>query len=225
MRTAESEQMTAIVAGFASVMKQQGFRKRRHCFNRTMESGLVHVINFWQHPKEPPAWTEVPGLRERRYGTFRVDFGVYVPEIQRSSSPRSDWINEYNCHLRRTSGRLEGATEDMWLALDDPQSVEHTRSTIEDYGLPWLARFPTQDSVLDEFLANGAIAIGMTPAGGLDMADMLIALGRDAEARSVLEAYVSRSVLKSHAQYLADYLTTREHGDLADRITTHDPQV
>lgn len=225
MGTIESEQMAAIVGGFAGMIKQQGFKKRRHCFNRTTEGGLVHVINFWQHPKEPPAWTEVPGLRERRFGTFRVDFGVYVPEITRSGSPRSTWINEYNCHLRRTAGQLEGAREDMWLPLDHPESIEHTRSALVDYGLPWLERFQSHDAVLREFQKQGGIALGMSPAGGLDVADMLVALDRGDEARSVLEQYVSKSVLKSHAQYLADYLTRRGHSDLVDRIQTHDPSV
>ncbi|TNM41133.1 DUF4304 domain-containing protein [Nocardioides albidus] len=223
MATAESEQMAAIVATFAPLMKQQGFRKRRHCFNRTMDSGLVHVANFWQHPKEPAAWTEVSGLRERRYGTFRLDFGVYVPEIKRGGSPRSDWINDYNCHLRRTAGQLEGAQHDMWLPIDDPESVEHTQRSLEEFGFPWLARFASHDAVLDEFHRYGAVGIGMSPAGGLDIADMLIALGRQQEARSVLEGYVSRSVLKSHGQYLSDYLRDRGHPDLVDRIQTHEP--
>ena len=157
MGTAESERMAAIVSIFAGVLKQHGFKKRRHCFNRTTESGLVHVANFWQHPKEPPAWTEAPGLRERRYGTFRLDFGVYVPEITRLGTPRSDWINEYDCHLRRTAGQLQGVLHDMWLPLDDPESVEHTQRSLEEFGFPWLARFPSHDAVLDEFRRRGGV--------------------------------------------------------------------
>jgi hypothetical protein len=63
-------------------------------------------------PKEPPAWTAVPGLRERIYGSFRLDFGVYVPEMQRSHTPRSAWINEYDCQLRRTVGQLRGVRDE-----------------------------------------------------------------------------------------------------------------
>lgn len=222
MGTAESERMAAIVSSFAGVLKQHGFKKRRHCFNRTTESGLVHVANFWQHPKEPPAWTEVPGLRERRYGTFRLDFGVYVPEITRLGTPRSDWINEYDCHLRRTAGELEGVRSDSWLPLDDPQSVVRADRSLRQFGLPWLTRFASHDALLDEFHRHGSVEIGMSPAGGLDIADMLIARGREHEARSVLEDYVGTSVLRSHAQYLADYLRDRGLPDLIDRIHTRE---
>jgi hypothetical protein len=59
-------------------------------------------------PKEPPAWTEMPGLRERLYGKFRLDFGVHIPEIRRMGAPVPGWINEYNCQLRQTIGQLLG---------------------------------------------------------------------------------------------------------------------
>lgn len=54
--------------------------------------------------------------------------------------------------------------------------------------------------------------------GGLDIADMLSALGRPGEARQVLEDYVSRSVVPGHADYLATYLEQAGHPDLVDRI-------
>jgi hypothetical protein len=58
--------MAAIVADHAPMLKRAGSRKRRHGFNRAADDGLIHVVHFWMAPKEPPAWTEVPGLRERR---------------------------------------------------------------------------------------------------------------------------------------------------------------
>ena len=94
--------MPEIVAANAPHLKSAGFRKRRHCFNRRTDDGLVHVVYFWMAPKEPPAWTAVPGLRERLYGHFRLDFGVWVPEITRGGTPKSNWVNEYNCDLRMT---------------------------------------------------------------------------------------------------------------------------
>lgn len=223
MPTPEAEKMAEVVAEHAPLLKAEGFKKRRHSFNRQMESGLVHVVNFWQHPKEPPAWTEVPGLRERRYGTFRLDFGVYVPQIRRTGSPRSEWINEYNCHLRRTIGQLQGSREDLWWPLDDGRSIELARRGLERDGLPWLSRFADHDDVLEAFRTGGPFPIGMSPAGGLDLADMLYALGRKREAREILEEYVAKPVLRSHADYLANYLRNAGQSDLVERITTKDP--
>lgn len=104
--TPEAEAMAKVVARHAPLLRVNGFKKRRHCFNRPVADGLVQVVNLRMAPKEPTVWTEVPGLRERLYGLFRLDFGVYVPEMTRSGAPRTAWINEYNCHLRRTVGDL-----------------------------------------------------------------------------------------------------------------------
>jgi hypothetical protein len=214
--------MERVVAASTGLLKETGFRKRRHSFNRTTIDGLVHVVYFWMAPKEPPAWTEVPGLRERRYGGFRLDFGVYIPEITRTGSPRSDWINEYDCQLRATIGRLmtgdHGA--DLWWSLADEQSDALAQGALLDHGLPWLDRFPDREAVLERFNVLGPLALGMGPAGDLDIADMLRSLGRPVEARRVLERYVARPVIRSHAEYLAEYLPTIGHADLVPRIRT-----
>ncbi len=219
--TPESERMAAIVAQLAPLLKHEGFRKRRHCFNRLVSDGIVHVVYFWMAPKEPPAWTEVPGLRERLYGSFRLDFGVYVPEMTRMQQPRSAWINEYDCHLRRTAGQLSTETRgDRWWQLD-PHSLDEARRALLDLGLPWLDRFPNRASILDAFHQFGPLALGMSPAGPLDVADLYRLTGRHDEERRTLEQYVSRPVLRSHATYLAEYLSERGHADLAEQITAY----
>lgn len=213
--------MAAIVAEHAPYLKQMGFRKRRHCFNRDAADGLIHVVFFWMAPKEPPAWTEVPGLRERRYGAFHLDFGVYVPQMKRTSVPRSSWINEYDCQLRETVGRLlTGEWTDFWWRLDDPEASGKAGSALRDVGLPWLERFPTADAVLDEFDRVGPIEIGTHPAGALDIADLCRARGDLGRERRVLEAYVAEPVLASHAEYLRGYLSGHSHADLVQQITT-----
>jgi len=216
--------MAEVVKANATVLRSAGFKKRRHCFNRVTSAGLVHVVYFWQHPKEPPAWTEVPGLRERRYGTFRLDFGVYVPSMTRSGSPQGSWINEYNCHLRRTIGQLLGDNAgDWWWPLSDPEADNVAHTALVDHGLPWLDRFPDHECVFQAFKASGALGVGMSPAGALDVAQMLSAINRDEEARSVLEEYVSQPVLQSHAYYLGEYLPGIGHGDLVSKVQVRGP--
>ena len=213
--------MTAIVADHAPLLKRSGFRKRRHGFNRAADDGLVHMVHFWMAPKEPPAWTEVPGLRERRYGSFRIDFGVYVPGMTRNGTPRSSWINDYDCQLRETVGRLlTGEWTDFWWPLDDPAASSKAGEALQAVGLPWLDRFPNAVAILDEFDRVGPIEIGTHPAGALDVADLCRARGDFARERRVLEAYVAEPVLYSHAKYLRGYLNQHGHVDLSDRITT-----
>lgn len=215
--------MSAIVSDHAPLLKGLGFRKRRHSFNRLQADGIVHVVHFWMAPKEPPAWTEVPGLRERRYGSFRLDFGVYLPEMTRFHTPRSDWINEYDCDLRRTIGQLlPGSTDDVWWDLNDQLASDVAGQSLREFGLPWLDRFPNREAVLNAFEELGPLPIGLSPAGGLDIADVYRAIGdREAERRT-LEQYVSRPVLRSHATYLAEYLVQRDHADLVPLITLRD---
>ena len=215
--------MARIVAEHAPLLRSSGFKKRRHSFNRAVADGLVHVVNFWMAPKEPPAWTEVPGLRERLYGSFRIDFGVYVPEMTRMHTPREGWINEYECHLRRTVGHLLPNQESgFWWKLDDPRASVEAGQALEKYGLPWLGRFPNRETVLEAFEAAGPFPLGLSPAGALDIADVYRAIGRTADERRTLEHYVSRPVLRGHASYLADYLAARGHDDLTPRITVHE---
>lgn len=212
--------MASIVARQVPTLRSSGFKKRRHSFNRTVADGLVHVVNFWMAPKEPPAWTEVPGLRERLYGCFRIDFGVYVPEMTRMHTPRSTWINEYECHLRRTVGHLLPDKESgFWWRLDDPRAAVEAAQALEDHGLPWLGRFPDRQAVLTAFEAAGPFPLGLSPAGALDIADVYRGIGREADERRALEQYVSRPVLRGHAAYLADYLVAHGHEDLTVRIT------
>lgn len=225
MSTPEASRMADVVRANAGLLREAGFKKRRHCFNRRTASGLIHVVNFWQHPKEPPAWTEVPGLRKRLYGTFRLDFGVFVPEISRGEAPRAAWINEYDCHLRRTIGHLThgDALADWWWPLADPDAEEVARSAVAEHGLPWLDEFPDHDAVLNNFRRLGPLGIGMTPAGPLDVAAMLDGLGRHGEARAVLEEYANEPVVQGHAYYLADYLPSIGHADLVPRVRVDQP--
>jgi hypothetical protein len=214
--------MAEIVGDQAPLLKSAGFKKRRHSFNRVVSDGLVHVVHFWMAPKEPPAWTEVPGLRERVYGQFRLDFGVYVPEMTRMGKPRSDWISEYDCHLRQTCSGERRAPTDFGWDLDAADSSALAGAALDAHVLPWLARFPDRDAVLAAYEELGPLEIGLSPAGLLDVADVYRSMGRTRDERRTLEAYVADTVLRNHADYLRDYLNRFGHADLASRITTRD---
>jgi hypothetical protein len=223
--TPEALRMRAIVDEQAPLLKEAGFKRRRHSFNRFAGDGLVHVVYFWMAPKEPPAWTEVPGLRERLYGSFRLDFGVHVPEMTRTHTPRSSWINDYDCHLRRTIGQLISRpyAPDSWWKLDDPEASANADTALRSAGLPWLDSFPDANSILDSFDEFGPIPLGLGPAGSLDIADLYRARGDEERERRVLIEYVSHPVLQSHIRYLTTYLDRHGHQDLVPDIKGHPP--
>ena len=215
--------MAAVVAQHAPRLRAAGFRKRRHSFNRTVGDGLVHVVHFWAAPKEPPAWTEVPGLRARLHGTFRLEVGVHVPEMTRTGTPRSaSWVNEYDCHLRRTAAELLGEEGGLWWRLDHPGAAAEPGRVLEEHALPWLDRFPDRAALVAAFERDGWLALGMGPAAPLDVADLHRATGRPDDERRLLEAYLAEPVLRHHADYLAEHLRARGHPDLVERITVVD---
>jgi len=140
--------------------------------------------------------------------------------MTRNGTPRGSWINDYDCQLRETVGRLlTGEWTDFWWRLDDPDASTKAGDALRGVGLPWLDRFRNAAAILDAFDRVGPIDIGTHPAGSLDVADLCRARGDTARERRVLEAYVAQPVLYSHAGYLAGYLNQHGHDDLSDRIT------
>jgi hypothetical protein len=82
-----------------------------------------------------------------------------------------------------------------------------------------LDSFPDHDAIIDAFRAQPYAVLGMPPAAALDVAEMLVGLGRSAEAREILEQYVSQPVHPAHADYLTEYLPRVGHADLVCRVT------
>jgi hypothetical protein len=107
---------------------------------------------------------------------------------------------------------------DLLWRLDDGEANALARAALVDHGLPWLDRFPDKEHLLARFYASGPVAIGMSPAGDLDIAELLVALGRPEEATQVLERYVGRAMPRSHAEYLAEYLPKVGHAELVHRL-------
>lgn len=210
--------MAEIVVSHAPTLRNAGFKKRRHSFNRPVADGMVHTLCFWMAEKEPPAWTEVPGLREREYGSFTLSLGVHVPEMNRMGAPRSDWINDFDAALHPGPGRLIPNLR-WWLA--DPAAGDSVGQFLVEHALPWLDRFPDRAAVLDAYERAGPLAIGLSPAGGLDIADTYRAMGRTVDERRTLESYVAHGVRSGHVEYLTGYLQKNGHSDLIALIKAH----
>jgi Domain of unknown function (DUF4304) len=224
--------MAEIVRDHAPTLKASGFRKRRHCFNRRVQDGIVHVVNFWMAPKEPPAWTEVPGLRERRYGSFRLDFGVYVPEMTRSHQPDGDWINDYDCDLRKTIGELLGAPSDVWWRLDVPTTSETAGTALVEYGLPWLDSLSTRDSIIKAVELAGPLASGLgtraliavqldrdqRPASGVGNGDV-----RRGYQRRILDRHALLRLRRERVEHLLG-VSAHNDGETSGLTKTHRPR-
>jgi Domain of unknown function (DUF4304) len=155
--TAESSVMKAIVAQVPPVLKAAGFRKQRHAFDRTVEPGLVHVVHFQMGPYDPPGTVEIPGLRYNLYGLFAVNLGVFIEEAWRldfgrfgpdGPPARKDWVNEYDCQLRRRLDNLAEESPIEWWPLGDPGVGPALVELLQSDAFVWFDRFGSRAAIL-----------------------------------------------------------------------------
>lgn len=215
-----AEAMARIVAAVAPTMKAEGFRKRRHTFNRRVgEDGFVQVLNFQMGAFNPPGTVEVPGLRPNLYGRFTVNLGVFVPAIHRGDLTERDWYSDYHCQLRKRIGELLPERSDVWWRLDHPDAEVDVAAAIHDEGLPWLSQFENHSGLLRLWNENGQTSVGLDyPAAPLDIADVLLHVGRRADAEVLLRDYVGRAHVAGHTDVVRTYLTERDFATLAEGL-------
>jgi len=217
--TENGELAKSISLALHQILKPADFRKRANSFNRSAEDGLVHHISVQLGAYDPSGKHAVPGLVPDLYGRYRVNLGVYVPEMNRMGSPRSPWVNDYDCQLRWGLGDFMPGGFDQWWDLRDRLSVEEVSGVLAQKALPHLDRFRDAERVLEAWEEHGPRGFGpITPkAAALDVADLLISRNRRDEARRLLESYVEDVSLGGHAghkQYLRKYLVERDFESL-----------
>lgn len=221
--TENGELAKSISLALHEVLKPAGFRKRANSFNRQVSDGLVHHLSVQLGSYDPSGKHAVPGLVPDLYGRYRVNLGVYVPEMSRMGPPRSTWANDYDCQLRWGLGDFMPGGFDRWWDLRDRLSVEEVCRVLADTALPHLDQFSTAQRVLDAWEESGPRAFGpSTPkAAALDVADLLIARNRREDARRLLASYVAAVSLGDHTghkDYLRRYLAERDFESLGKLV-------
>ncbi|HEX8313789.1 MAG TPA: DUF4304 domain-containing protein, partial [Flavisolibacter sp.] len=109
----------------AKYLKGQGFEKKGRTYNRIVEQDLVQVINF-QSGTFPIGQYEIPGIRESKYGTFTINFGVAIPEVYHVTSPKFPiplFWKEYQCQIRERLGVLLYKKDHWWTITDDSENI------------------------------------------------------------------------------------------------------
>lgn len=221
--TENSDLAKSISTAMRQVLKPAGFRKRANSFNRVARDGLVHHVSVQLGSYDPSGKHAVAGLLPDLYGRYRVNIGVFVPEMNRGGPPRSTWINDYDCQLRWGLGDFLPGGFDQWWDLRDRLSVEEVNRELTAKVLPYFEHFNSAEQLLDEWDAQGPRAFGPTTpeAAALDVADLLLAQQRREEAERLLETYIESVGLDGHPghrQYLRRYLNDRGFELLAQRV-------
>jgi hypothetical protein len=208
-----SEALASIVTSVGPMLKAAGFRKRRHSFNRSVADGITHVLSFQAGRSDPPGHDGNP-VFESFHGRFTVNLSVHVPGM-RNDQLRSPWVNEYDGHLRARLGALaDPESRDVWWDPRHPDAADDLAGVIRDFGLPWLARFPDVDSVVEQWLSGDAVVQGSLLNGLLDIAPLMVTRGRAAEVEPLLREYLRGDLHRGHRDYLAGFLPTIGMGHL-----------
>lgn len=206
--TRYADSVAWIVRQLHPELKSAGFRKRRHSFNRSVEDGVVEVINFQAGQKLAPGADPIPRLRPDLYGRLTVNLGVAVREAweqyTRFEKEFPDFANAYDCQIRVRLGQVTGGAEDTWwpLSRDDSLVAIQIREGLIGPGLHWLERRATRTRILDIWATGG---LGALPtATALPIVMVLRHTGRDDEAAAVLREYYDSVTPPPHRIYVFD---------------------
>ena len=207
--TTPAETMAAIVKAVHPRLKEAGFRKRRHTFNRSAEPGVIQVINFQMGQKLPPGAEPIPPIRLDLYGLFTVNFGVAVEEAWLLSRRQREvafpgFVNDYDCEIRERLAQLLGRPTDVWWELlpNHNQLATEIGDAILGHGTNWLEYRATREKILDLWTAGGLKALPMPTA--LPIVMILRYLDRPGEAAQALRAYYADITRHAHKRYVHD---------------------
>ena len=224
MVTAASSAMREVVAHVQPVLKAAGFRKRTHTFNRTVEPGLVQVLTYRMGPYDPPGLVEIPGLRENLYGLFSVHLGVFIEEAWRLDVGRfgpdgppgaKDWVNDYDCQLRRLIENLAGESVNFMWPLDDPSVGPAMVELLHSDVFVWLNRFGSRAAILAALESAPTDSNGVTGEGPDRLLATRMRLGAGDRERAqqhfddwvghCLALVASERHLRGHLDYVTDF--------------------
>lgn len=200
MASDHASRMRAIVGTVVPGLRNAGFRKRRHAFNRSASASVTHVLDFRMGRAD--AGSDLAGA-------FTINLGVHSTGLCLPHDQPGAWINEYDCQLRRRFGELLPYwRKDIWLRLDgvDPELPGALSDELWEHGLPWLDDFPTDEAILDRYLALGQDAIGMLPRAPLEIAALQIALRDRVAALETAREYLSRDLGLHHRPYAEEVI-------------------
>jgi hypothetical protein len=184
--------LTAVVKSVTPMLKEAGFTRGRHTFNREVERGLIHVAGF-QAGQFAIGNYEVPGLRANLWGKFTVNLGIFVNEVYVATQrrPPPEFVRDYDCEFRVRLGELMEPPADRWWPLDREFDtvVTEVREALRLRAMTWFTDFASRDSIL---AADGA----RPPAGWPARADVaraiiLVRRGDVARAQALLDEYLT----------------------------------
>jgi hypothetical protein len=204
VKSESAHKLDELLVDVGKFLKQEGFRKRNHTFNKIVDTGLIHVVNFQMGQFPVGNYLDIPFFRPNLYGKFTVNFGVFVSEIYEATfnHPLSKYINEYDCEIRMRLGSLMYQTDKWWDLGQEKANLKHEiLEGLVKFGLPYLKRFTNRKAIIREWEQNGS-KIGLPPRAKLSIAIVLAYQGEINKAKELLESEYIEKHGKPYASFV-----------------------
>jgi Domain of unknown function (DUF4304) len=194
--TAAAARMDEIVRAVEPLMRECGFRKRRHVFARDVGDGLTQSLQFLMGRFEPH-----PDRRPALYGAFTVELGVFVDAIATlHEQPEPRFVHPYDCHFRQRVGDLLDG-EDVWWQLDQPAGLltAAMEALLGDVIVPHLDRLDSGGAILSAWESG---ALRSVFASDVNVALLHYSLGDRDESTRILRRELARTQHRGAAETL-----------------------
>ena len=190
--TEPAARMKEVVGRVAPLLRDRGFRKSRHTFNREPEPGLVQVLGFQMGQHHPPGTVELPVLRPNLYGAFTINLGLWLQEAETLGRPgsRPKFVRDSQCHVHWRIGALLPERGDWWWTLDAPveELAGLVDSLLADDALPFLDRFASREELLRAWHARDPLVSDYGTAPPFTIATVHAVRGEREPAREIIAA-------------------------------------
>lgn len=186
-----------------SELKADGFKKKGRTHNKTLENGIIQVVNFQMAKYEFDSVIEIPGIRTNLYGNFAVNIGVFVPELYESTFNQKPkvFIQEYDCEIRERINDKESGKE-YWFSLgtDYQKTAEFIIEKLKSDVKKWFDRFDNRRKIVSELTESKELLF--SPREKLCGAIIELGIDRTNGERIFNEYYDSIENKKPHRNYV-----------------------
>jgi hypothetical protein len=186
-----AKKLDEVIKVVAPILKMAGYKKRGNTFNKCVEPGIIHVVNFQMAPYMFNNVNEILPFRHNLYGSFTINLGVFILEVHNAVHgwKVSDFVSEPECEIRMRIGKLLSDGTDLWWDLSGDTSTisSDVIKLIQDVALPFLEKLSSRNLIIDEWEKHGD-SIGLPPRGRLSIAIMLYGQGKIDEAKELMLA-------------------------------------
>lgn len=184
-------------------LRTAGFTKNGRTYNRIVDDGLIHVINF-QMGQYPIGDYVIPGIRESKYGKFVVNLGVFLPcvsQIERGKIEKRIF-QEYDCQIRERLGVM-AERQDVWWSLDTSAQETGTLMVgfLEKFGLPFLSRYVNYATVLSQYRVDGYLPFNSKGRSALVAAIICHNIGDMGSATEFFDKAANSAVENNHSGF------------------------